>query len=65
MLAREGKAPCCAERNRQHQNESADVREGGKNESIGAAGSVSAGKVGRAPEKYGCHAVNRGRELGE
>ena len=45
--------------------EGADVREGGEHEGVGAAGSVSAGKVGGAPQEDCGHTVGGGRELGQ
>ena len=39
--------------------------ERGKNKSIGAAGAVSSGKIGGAPDEYSCGAVDRRRKLGE
>ena len=65
MLARCGKCIVLSERDREHQHECADVRERGEHEGVGAARSVSAGKVGRAPQKYRRHAVSGRRELGQ
>ena len=53
------------ERDCEHESERADMRECREDEGVGAAGTISAGKVGGSPEKYCDHAVDGGRELGE
>lgn len=51
------------QRDREHQNEGANVRERGQGEGVGAARPISSREVSRAPEKYGDDRVSRRCEL--